>query len=203
MMGMKKYKFTEMSLNMINTWFTSDTHFGHTKVIEFEKEARPFTCLEEMHEVMIDRWNSVVRDNDIVYHLGDFCFGRKNIEIAGRLKGKKRLILGNHDTYPSLDYFKYFDKLHGAHSWKGCILSHVPVHPNQLQGRFKLCVHGHLHSRVVLEYINDNEIWESSELFKGIIVKPDDRYFNVSVERNNLTPFHADEILNRLKDLEK
>ena len=64
-----------------------------------------------MHEVMIDRWNSVVRPNDIIYHLGDFAFGRHNIKIAERLNGKKRLIMGNHDTYSTADYLSYFDKL--------------------------------------------------------------------------------------------
>lgn len=178
---------------MINTWLTSDTHFGHSKVIEFEKEARPFKTVEEMNEHLIDRWNSVVGNNDIVYHLGDFCFGRKNIEIAARLNGKKRLVLGNHDSYPSLDYLKYFDKLYGSLSWKDCILSHVPVHPNQLENRYKLCVHGHLHSKSVNMEIIDDSLWEK--------FTEDRRYFNVSVERNNLTPLHADQILYRLKEL--
>ena len=113
---------------MINTFFTSDHHFGHQNILEYllKKESRPFSCLEEMHEVMIERWNSVVRCNDIVYHLGDFCFGRKNISIGGRLNGKKKLIMGNHDIYPSVDYLNYFtDKLYGIFFWQECILSHI------------------------------------------------------------------------------
>lgn len=72
-----------------NIWFISDTHFGHANILEYEKEARPFSSLEEMHEVMIERWNSVVQPKDILYHLGDFAFGRRGLSVASRLNGKK------------------------------------------------------------------------------------------------------------------
>jgi len=170
---------------MINTWFISDTHFGHKNILEYEKEARPFSCLEEMHEVMIDRWNSVVNRKDIIYHLGDFAFGRRNIQIAERLNGKKKLIMGNHDIYSSSDYIKYFDKLYGVIFWNKCILSHMPVSEDGLCVRWFLNVHGHLHSKNVLD--KDNSNWH------------DINYFNVSCEQNNLTPIHEDIILNRLK----
>ena len=78
-------------------WFTSDTHFFHEKVIGYSR--RPFANAEEMNDVMIERWNSVVRNSDIVFHLGDFCFGTgdKWSHILDRLKGRIYLILGNHD----------------------------------------------------------------------------------------------------------
>jgi calcineurin-like phosphoesterase family protein len=172
---------------MINTWFISDTHFGHKNILEYEKDARPFNSVEEMNETIIDRWNGVVGYNDIVYHLGDFCFGRGNIHIAGRLRGKKKLIMGNHDTYPSTDYLVYFEKLYGAVFWKQCILTHVPVHPNNLGARAFLNVHGHLHSKRVYEHS------------ASVLPFEDKNYFNVSCEQNNLTPIHADVILERVK----
>lgn len=43
-------------MKMINTWFIGDTHFGHANILQFEKDARPFETLEEMHEVIIERW---------------------------------------------------------------------------------------------------------------------------------------------------
>ena len=192
---------------MIHTWFTSDHHFGHSNILEYEKYARPFSCLEEMHEALIDNWNSVVRDGDIVYHLGDFCFGRQNIEIAGRLNGKKRLIMGNHDSYPSSDYLRYFDKLYGALFWKGCILTHVPVHPDQFGKRAALNLHGHLHSKKVKQIVNELfQMKLNDDRCPVTFMKPgweeeDLNYFNVSVEQNNLIPFHADQILERLEVL--
>ena len=183
---------------MINTWFISDTHFGHKNILEYEREARPFSSIEEMHEVMIENWNRVVGSQDIVYHLGDFAFGRHNIQIAERLNGKKRLVMGNHDTYPTADYLKYFDKLYGVVFYERCILSHTPVHPNGLGSRWMLNVHGHLHSNRVKK-LNDDNI-QLAYLRDDYI--EDRNYFNVSCEQNNLTPIHKDVVMERLKELD-
>jgi calcineurin-like phosphoesterase family protein len=79
------------------TYFTADTHYGHARVIEYTK--RPFKSVEEMNRVMIDNWNSVVRKQDIVYHLGDFSFlpPERSKKIFDQLNGEKHLVLGNHD----------------------------------------------------------------------------------------------------------
>lgn len=91
----------------MNYWFTSDTHFCHKKVIEYSN--RPFETVEEMDEALILMWNSVVRPNDTVWHLGDFAFAKKDkiIEIAHRLNGHKNLILGNHDR--ELKKYRYIE----------------------------------------------------------------------------------------------
>lgn len=78
----------------MNIWFTSDHHFGHKRIIELAR--RPFASVEEMDEVMIENWNRRVKPGDMVYHLGDFAFD-DHIPYLARLKGQKRLILGNHD----------------------------------------------------------------------------------------------------------
>lgn len=83
---------------MSNTWFTADTHFGHGNIIKYCN--RPFNSVEEMDEVMIERWNERVKPNDVVWHLGDFAFYRayeKLQEIFSRLNGVKCLVAGNHD----------------------------------------------------------------------------------------------------------
>lgn len=69
-------------------WFTSDTHFYHTNIIDFCR--RPFESIEEMNETLIANWNKVVGTNDIVFHLGDFCLGdsTKWNGILDRLNGK-------------------------------------------------------------------------------------------------------------------
>ena len=46
-----------------------------------------------MDWTMIERWNSVVKPNDVVYHLGDFGESWP----AQYLNGKIRLILGNYE----------------------------------------------------------------------------------------------------------
>jgi calcineurin-like phosphoesterase family protein len=79
-------------------FYISDTHFSHENIIRYSK--RPFTSIDEMNEFMIAEWNSTVKDHDIVYHLGDFACGSPEgaAEIFSRLRGRKILILGNHDV---------------------------------------------------------------------------------------------------------
>jgi calcineurin-like phosphoesterase family protein len=78
-------------------YITSDTHFGHRKIIDYEQ--RPFTSADMMDRVMIDNWNDVVCDGDTVIHLGDFSLlpPEETIEICQELKGHIILINGNHD----------------------------------------------------------------------------------------------------------
>lgn len=199
---------------MINTWFTSDHHFGHKNIIEYEKKSRPFETVEEMNEIMIDRWNKVVKPQDKVYHLGDFAFGKKNIAIAERLNGRKILILGNHDCYPMTEYQPYFYKIFGILYWKKCILSHMPIHSYNQNDHVKsygiiapsfLNLHGHLHSKIIIT--NKEPTFSKDEWGHSIIniflgeESYDPNYFNVSVEQNNLTPIHMDRIMDRLKEI--
>ena len=128
-------------------FFTSDTHFGHTNIIDYC--TRPFPGgVEEMDETMITRWNEIVPEDGIIFHLGDFAFhgAPKYREIASLLHGRKILITGNHDyrtlkkdawpeIYPGGLTIKIEDRI--------VYLSHFPyrVWP---KGCWNL--HGHLHS---------------------------------------------------------
>ena len=171
---------------MSETFFIGDTHFGHAGIIQFNetKPHRPFDTIEEHDEELVRRWNSVVGKKDNVWHLGDFCFGARNIAIAGRLNGYKRLVLGNHDHYRAEEYLKYFAKIFGVVEYNGMVLSHAPLHPNQLK-RWYLNVHGHMHTKTVKNWISDDRFEE------------DKRYVNVSCEQINLTPVPLDYIYNK------
>lgn len=52
-----------------------------------------------MDEALINNWNSVVKKDDIVFHLGDFAFAPNYRwkEILSKLNGRIYLIIGNHD----------------------------------------------------------------------------------------------------------
>jgi len=85
----------------IRKFYVSDTHFCHERMLSMQPRA--FASIEEHDEHIIDRWNCVVRDKDIVYHLGDFGFhlGSHSERIRGlfhRLPGRKYLVIGNHDV---------------------------------------------------------------------------------------------------------
>lgn len=81
----------------MKTFFTSDTHFYHENIIEYCN--RPFKNVQEMNDKMVENWNSIVGQDDLVYHLGDYCFGseEKIREINSRLNGHIILVSGNHD----------------------------------------------------------------------------------------------------------
>lgn len=83
---------------MSRVWFTADQHYCHENIIKYCN--RPFSNAHEMDEVMIENHNSVVKNNDDVYFLGDFCFrgnNRNAVDILSRLNGNKFIVRGNHD----------------------------------------------------------------------------------------------------------
>lgn len=168
-----------------NIFFCSDYHFGHEK--PYTEFTRPdgsflrheFANADAGDEAMIDRHNAVVRDNDRVYMVGDICFHKKHLYKVGQMRGRKVLIKGNHDLLEAQDYLQYFDDIRGVHQFSGMVITHIPIHPGSL-ARWGLNVHGHLHwNQVMMPRESDG---------------PDERYFNVSVERINYTPISLEEI---------
>lgn len=78
-------------------YYIGDMHLGHKNVIEYD--GRPFESVEKMDAVLIENWNRVVKDIDDVYIIGDFVY-RSSHEASyylKQLKGRKHLIIGNHD----------------------------------------------------------------------------------------------------------
>ena len=51
----------------MSAFVTSDLHLGHFKILSFDapdgSSLRPFSCLEEMHQTIRDRWNAKVHKN--------------------------------------------------------------------------------------------------------------------------------------------
>lgn len=122
----------------------SDTHFNHTNIIKYCN--RPFSSVKEMDECLIENWNETVRDQDIVYHLGDVYFGTEG-RVVNKLKGRKRLVLGNHDNGLDDHLRRHFQKIS---VWRmfpefGLLLTHVPVHESALEAKKLVNVHGHIH----------------------------------------------------------
>lgn len=92
---MNDYKFDRDEAKRV--FFSSDHHFWHKNILKYCE--RPFETIEEMNETLIRNWNERVTDDDIVFHLGDFCFGgvEKWQNIRAQLNGRIVIILGNHD----------------------------------------------------------------------------------------------------------
>ena len=91
-------KLRDIKLNKDKLFFTSDTHFGHTNIIKYCD--RPFKDQYEMNQQLVDNWNSVVPEDGIVFHLGDFALGldtKSTQHVINSLNGKIHLIIGNHE----------------------------------------------------------------------------------------------------------
>ncbi len=137
-------------------FFTSDTHFGHERIIQYCN--RPFRDAVEMNEALIRNWNAVVPSDGIVFHLGDFAMGMDQDRIAGiisRLNGTVYLVAGNHDRHslsPSVqDMFKdvIYQTLIKV-GRKKLLLSHFPLlcYTGQDKGVDDTVIqlYGHVHS---------------------------------------------------------
>lgn len=101
-------------------YLTADTHFNHRNICRgisqwegSENQTRDFATLDEMNAHILDCINNTVKEDDILYHLGDFAFGDKKLIPDWRYKIRCKtvhLIYGNHDTAieNSLAYQKCF-----------------------------------------------------------------------------------------------
>lgn len=126
-------------------FITSDNHFSHKNIIRYCN--RPFRSVEEMNNQMIDKWNKVVSEKDIVYHLGDFAFARNYEQIRkirDRLNGHIILILGNHDKKLFLEKAGIKVSKNDKIVVKNLILSHRPL--ENIKHGF-VNVHGHIHEK--------------------------------------------------------
>lgn len=159
---------------MSEVYFISDTHFYHERIIAFAN--RPFQNAAQMNEAIVNNWNSVIGKRDTVYHLGDIGISRTidDLQIIERLNGaKKVLILGNHDNLPITDYLQVFDAVYAVYKHKGRILSHYPIHPQELYGQTN--IHGHTHDHNV--------------------TAPGCKYLNVSVENIGYKPIKFQDLV--------
>lgn len=87
-----------LSISDKSVYLIGDTHFDHKNVIRYCH--RPFSSVAEMNRVMENNWNSTVGDNETVYFLGDWSFGRRARPATyweRRLKGSIVSIKGSHD----------------------------------------------------------------------------------------------------------
>lgn len=141
-------------------WVVSDTHLFHSNILTFRDSktgklvrGNKFSNVSEMNEYMLDKWNSVVKPGDRVYHLGDVFIGSKEdfSRFWPKFNGSKNLIVGNHDPIKVLSSGGFFKKVQ---MWRmfpefGLILSHVPLHISSMYrhqlGRPLYGIHGHIH----------------------------------------------------------
>ena len=155
--------------------YYSDPHFHHRNMAI----KRGFKDENEMNEHIVKQWNSVVSKKDVTYILGDITMKKNNYEILNRLNGIKKVILGNHDEPQHVPHLlKYVNNVCALKYLKhkefgNIILSHAPIHPQELEYRFNVNIHGHVHENTL----------------------PDKRYINVSAEVIDYRPKTLKELI--------
>ena len=166
------------------TWFISDLHFGHKNIMKYSPDTRGhFKDLKDMNDSLVEGINEKVRKKDILWILGDVAFGVDNLKYIRFIECDTiNLILGNHDTYNIMDYIAVgFNKIQGMVQYKEFVLSHMPVHPQQLDNRYSYNIHGHLHTGSIQDY----------------------RYFNANIDVMGLSPIWLEDIRSEFKYREK
>jgi calcineurin-like phosphoesterase family protein len=171
-----------LNINNQNIFFISDIHFNHKNVLNFDN--RPYVSIEDMNRGIVENWNSVVADNDIVFFLGDFSFSssmRFNENIINQLNGKIYFIVGNHDKPKN---FKDFPKIIGIYDLvdlyiddvnstidltdklgvkQHIVLCHYPIVSWNRQHYGSWMLHGHCHTNLYNTAIGEL-------LYKGNII---------------------------------
>lgn len=168
-------------------YFTSDNHFDHDNIICLCN--RPFADVEEMNEIMVSKWNEKVKANDTVYIIGDLFYKSSNPKlILSKLKGKKHLIIGNHDNSwlrlvdDTSQYFKSISNfLEISDGIRGLTLCHYPM-MTWKRNRKTYMIHGHVHSDTSSDY------WH--------FLKENGRILNAGVDINGYSPVSFEELLN-------
>lgn len=155
-----------------------DTHFGDELIVKCERDV--FVDAHSMDSAITANWNEVVTDEDTVYVLGDFA--KQGLDkdalymYLKELKGRKRLVMGNHDNYTPEEYMTAgFEMVYDVPIildgfW---ILSHEPLYITEKMPYAN--VYAHVHS-------NPN--------YKSV----SSRGFCASVERIEYTPILFDDV---------
>lgn len=149
-------------------FITGDDHFDHFSVIPYT--GRPFQCLGYMNVELVRRWNEVVSDDDLVIHLGDFCFnkrGRGHVYWDRQLKGRKIFLQGNHDNHRDAPIQSLIFKYGGIDWW----CSHYP----ETRYKHNLCAHVH-------------NLWRVRKDAMSVVV-------NCGVDVHNYAPVSMDEVM--------
>jgi calcineurin-like phosphoesterase family protein len=127
--------------------FVSDLHLGHRTVLRHSAEAgapRGGSTVEEHDAWVIERCLSIRPNKRTLWYMtGDVAMDAEKLGLLDEIPGRKILVLGNHDRFPTATYLQHFERVVGGFKKYGFWITHIPVHPDELRGHKNL--HGHCH----------------------------------------------------------
>lgn len=189
-------------------FFIADTHFGQMDAIR--NHSRPFGSIEEHDESIIQNWNSVVGEDDDVYHLGDFAFNpfyrnnsreaedtaiRDYIQILERLNGRIHWIYGNHDPYKKK---RFMSELKPYLVWMGHYLEIVVRDDERPKGKQKVVLHHYPYA--VWNHCERGSIHLHGHTHGTLEDNPKRLIMDVGVDCQNYTPVSYEDVKRRMRE---
>lgn len=147
----------------MNMWFTSDFHEGHANIIKYCR--RPFKDVYEMHNKLVKNMNNRIKEEDTVFHIGDYCFKNspggkigegvavKYSEWMKDYNGNWIFIKGNHDSNNAVK--THIEKIYLHFGGKKICLVHNPEHSSPY---CDLNLVGHVHNQWKIKRLNEKSI---------------------------------------------
>lgn len=161
-------------------YFTSDLHIKHKNILRFTD--RPCRNLDHMEEMIIEDWNKDIKKGDVVYHLGDLCFGKPvdAVSFISKLNGEIHLLKGNHCNKVMQNELRKLPNVYAYDSpyheikfmKKKIVLCHYPIYcwNGERYGAYML--HGHCHNSFnghgKMMDVGLDACWENYKLFRPI-----------------------------------
>ncbi len=177
-------------------YFTSDTHYMHTNICRGTTRwsnadgfTRDFDTLDQMNNRIVNGINSVVGQDDILFHLGDWSFGGFEMieQFRNRINCRNiHIILGNHDHHIERDregirglftsVNQYLELEVKGKDWEqNYVLMHYPIISWNKMNDGVIHLHGHVH------------LSADRRIGKG-------KTMDVGVDGNGLNPLHTSDI---------
>ena len=167
-------------------WFTADTHYGHKNIVRGvsswgnKSGCRDFDTIADMNDAMVDSINAHVKEDAVLYHVGDLVMGLFENVTAFRERLRCRtihLVLGNHDhnIRKGRDGIQQLFASVQQQSMicvdnQQLVLCHYPLHIWQNHHRGTWHLHGHTHGK-----LNDPNFYRRKVMDVGIDTHPEFR----------------------------
>lgn len=179
----------------MSVYFIGCLHLSH----KWMAQHRGFNDEFYHDEHLIEQWNSVVHKKDLVWILGDVTMESKEpYPLLDRLKGRKKVCLGNHDQPEhTRDLLKHVETVAGMVDYKGFVLSHCPLHPNEM-GFCRGNIHAHIHHENSLHEVVISNRYNDHDAKLGPTLH---KYFNVDAHILGYRPIAFDAIKAHFENL--
>jgi len=169
------HPYTAFNSTQEMIYFTADLHLNHHNIIRYCN--RPFSNTQDMNNALMDNWNNIVAPKDLIFILGDFCFG--GLSRYSRLfNGHKVFIKGNHDDCNMLN--SLLCKIDGLNIF----MIHRPF-AQELPPLIDIILCGHIHNK-----------WQTSKRETKPLI-------NVGVDVWDYKPVSLNQVLNLTHPIEE